>query len=216
MVDIIAKVFVTASIGMIMLALPPQASAGKGPVVLDAGHGGYDTGLISSGVKEKDLTLTIVKSVKAVLEESEDRDVWLTRKIDQFTSISERRAEANSVAPGMLVSMHLSGSDKVVVYTTWYLRRDTSLSISQYYSVSSAQRRYLYESKALSRALGRVLSAQLDVSVAYRQMPIELLNTIAAPAVLVELPSKGVDYEDRLGEIVAAIVRGIGNYERGQ
>jgi len=216
MVDIIAKMLLMGCVTMLLPVLQQQAYAEKRPIVLDAGHGGYDTGIISSGVKEKDLTLSIVKSVKAVLEETEDKRVWLTRKIDQYTSISERRVEANSVSPGMLVSLHLSDTDKVVVYITWYLKGDTKLSLSEYYMVSSAQRRYLYESKALSRTLGRKLSYQLETSVVYREMPIELLNTIAAPAVLIELPSSGVDYEERLGEVVDSIVRGIEEYERGE
>jgi N-acetylmuramoyl-L-alanine amidase len=184
--------------------------------VLDAGHGGYDTGIISSGIKEKDITLALVKSLKAVLEENDNRKVWLTRKIDQYSPIAERRTEANSVSPSMLISLHLSGSEKIAVYITWYLKGDNRLSLSEYYYMSSAQRRYLYQSKALSRALGGSLSDLLEVSVVYREMPIELLNTVAAPAVLVELPSSGIDYEERLGEIVSAIAEGIEAYERGE
>jgi N-acetylmuramoyl-L-alanine amidase len=216
MVDIIAKILMAVSVILLLIATPLRASAEKRPIVLDAGHGGYDTGIISSGMKEKDITLTLVKSLKAALEENYDKKVWLTRKMDQYASIVERRSEANSVSPAMLVSLHLSDSDKAAVYITWYLKGDKTLSLSQYYSVSAAQRRYLYQSKALSRALGGTLAELLEVSIIYREMPVELLNTVAAPAVLIELPSSGIDFENRLGEIVAAIVEGIEAYERGE
>lgn len=215
MADIISKKLLAVLILILVLVFSVNAYAEKRPIVLDAGHGGYDTGIITSGLKEKDITLAIVKSLKAVLEENDDKRVWLTRKIDQYASIAERRAEANSVSPSMLISFHLSDSDSAAVYITWYLKRDSKLTLSEYYSVSSAQRRYIYESKALSRALGSALSEHLEVSVTYREMPIELLNTIAAPAVLVEIPSLGIDFEERLSEIVSVVAEGIEAYERG-
>lgn len=216
MAGIISKIRMAVLITVVLIVSSPCANAEKRPIVLDAGHGGYDTGIISSGLKEKDVTLTIVKSLKAVLEENDERRVWLTRKIDQFASIAERRAEANSASPSMLVSVHLSSNDRASVYITWYLKSDTNLSLSEYYSVTSAQRRYIYESKALSRALGGALSDLLGVSVTYREMPLELLNTIAAPAVLVELPSSGIDFEERIAEVVSVIAEGIEAYERGE
>lgn len=216
MTDIIAKILMAVSVILVLLASPLNSYAEKRTIILDAGHGGYDTGIVSSGIKEKEITLSLVKSLKSVLEENYDEKVWLTRKIDQYASIVERRSEANSVAPSMLISIHLSGSDKAAIYITWYLKGDTNLSLSEYYSVSSAQRRYLYQSKALSKALGSAVSDILEVTVIYREMPIELLNTVAAPAVLLELPSSGIDYEDRHSEIVSAIVEGIEAYERGE
>lgn len=218
MVRIITKaIYLTVMGGALFYSPGPlPVFAGNAMVVIDAGHGGYDTGIIAAGLKEKDIALNIAKALKAALEEGDERSVWLTRKMDQYASIEERRKEANSVSPGMLLSLHLSHSDRLAIYITWYLKGDSKLSLQEYYSVSSAQRRYLFESKALSRAMGQALSGQLEVSVAYREMPLELLNSIGAPAIMVELPSDGLDFDERRGEIVSAIVRGIKAYEQGR
>ncbi len=59
-------------------------------VVLDAGHGGYDSGTrSSSGVLEKDLNLAITKKIAAQLTLF-DIDVVLTRKDDTPPSLDER------------------------------------------------------------------------------------------------------------------------------
>ena len=52
-------------------------------VVLDAGHGGTDSGKVGiNGVKEKDINLTITNSVKKILEK-ENIQVIMTRETDK-------------------------------------------------------------------------------------------------------------------------------------
>ncbi len=203
-----------ALLSVAMLLVPaPFALASEKPIVLDAGHGGYDTGIVAAAGKEKDIALEIVRRLKASLE-GLDRSVWLTRKIDQYSSLSERRSEAVAAAPGMFLSIHFSESDTLVIYITWYLKADSKLSLNEYYSINSSQRRHIYKSKALSRALGRTLVDAFEVSVEYREMPIELLNVVGAPAVMVELPSSAIDYQERLPEVVEAIIQGINEYQQ--
>ena len=52
MVDIIAKILMAASVILVLITTPLNASAEKRPIVLDAGHGGYDTGIVSSGMRD--------------------------------------------------------------------------------------------------------------------------------------------------------------------
>lgn len=208
------SIFFLALVSGIMMLVPtPSVLASGKPIVLDAGHGGYDTGIVAPVGKEKDIALEIVRRLKASLEDM-DRSVWLTRKIDQYSSLSERRREAVAAAPGMFLSLHFSESDTLVIYITWYLKADSNLSLEEYYSINSSQRRHLYKSKALSRALGRTLAEIFEVSVEYREMPIELLNVVGAPAVMLELPSSTIDYQERLPEVVAGIINGITKYEQ--
>lgn len=217
---LMARIMRKTAICFILLAFmgvwTSGALGGKlpGTVVLDAGHGGYDTGIIASGVKEKDLTLSLARSLKAALEDRE-RKGWLTRKIDQYVSIAERRKEAVAAEPGLFLSLHLSESDRLAVYTTWYLKEDSKLTLPEYYRASSAQRRYLYASRKLSRKMGRALARYLDVSVAYREMPLDLLSSVGAPAILVELPTTGLDLHEMSPVIVNAIINGIDGYELG-
>lgn len=62
-------------------------------IVLDAGHGGYDPGKVGiNGVLEKDINLSIVKKLQALLEE-EGFTIYLTRDSDKILG------PANSTSP---------------------------------------------------------------------------------------------------------------------
>ena len=54
-----------------------QSNKGKFVVVLDAGHGGTDSGNVGNGYKESDIELRIVKQVGASLEKNKDIKVKL-------------------------------------------------------------------------------------------------------------------------------------------
>lgn len=79
-------------------------------VVLDAGHGGGDAGAVSSGLREKDLTLAITRRVQDTLLEDYDVDVALTREADVTTDLPDRPALANALAADLLVSIHINSS----------------------------------------------------------------------------------------------------------
>lgn len=66
-------------------------------IVLDAGHGGRDPGAVGNGLREKDVTLTIVTKIGEMLKEYERVDVHYTRTDDQFIELSERAAMANRI-----------------------------------------------------------------------------------------------------------------------
>lgn len=75
-------------------------------IVLDAGHGGHDTGAIGpTGVREKDVTLSIVKELAALLR-GRGYEVVLTRDSDEFLALEERTAAANKAKGDLFVSVH--------------------------------------------------------------------------------------------------------------
>ena len=77
-------------------------------IVLDAGHGGHDPGAISNGLREKDLTLAIVKHIGKMLEEYEDVEILYTRTDDRFLDLSERAAIANKTGADFFLSVHIN------------------------------------------------------------------------------------------------------------
>ncbi len=116
----------------------PPASAGKsalghrpGPrgfktVIVDAGHGGKDSGAVSphTGQKEKDLTLDTAKRLAAEL--SRDFRVILMRSDDTFVDLDERVARANQQGGAILVSVHYnSGPSGIRGPETYYWRVDS-------------------------------------------------------------------------------------------
>jgi N-acetylmuramoyl-L-alanine amidase len=74
-------------------------------IVLDAGHGGKDSGTSGFGLVEKDLALDITKKVYAVLSES-SMEVHITRTTDTFIALSERVRMANVYGANLFVSLH--------------------------------------------------------------------------------------------------------------
>lgn len=78
-------------------------------VVLDAGHGGDDSGNIGkkgSGFKEKDIALNIVLQVGRELEKNPNIKVIYTRKTDVFVTLRGRAKIANDADADLFVSVH--------------------------------------------------------------------------------------------------------------
>lgn len=82
-------------------------SATKMVVVLDAGHGGIDSGAIGvKGTEEKKITLDLVKRLKKLLENDPKYQIYLTREDDRFLSLGERINFARSVKADLFISFH--------------------------------------------------------------------------------------------------------------
>ncbi len=74
-------------------------------VVVDPGHGGYDTGASYGGFEEKDVNLVIAEKLKKALEDV-GITVFLTRDSDNFLSLAERVEITNSIKPDVFISIH--------------------------------------------------------------------------------------------------------------
>jgi N-acetylmuramoyl-L-alanine amidase len=84
----------------------PTRPEGLRRVVVDAGHGGHDTGAIGpTGVREKDVALAIVLRLAAKLR-ADGFEVVLTRDRDEFLALEERTAIANQKGGDLFVSIH--------------------------------------------------------------------------------------------------------------
>lgn len=78
-------------------------------IVIDAGHGGTDTGLVVDGLVEKDITLDIVKRMKEKLDGT-DIKVYYTRIEDKDISQESRIGIANAAKADMFISVHLNAN----------------------------------------------------------------------------------------------------------
>jgi N-acetylmuramoyl-L-alanine amidase len=80
-------------------------------ITVDPGHGGDDEGATGSGgAKEKDLTLSVARRVKAIVEGRLGIRVILTRDDDRRVPIDERTAIANNNKADLFISVHANGS----------------------------------------------------------------------------------------------------------
>lgn len=80
----------------------------KKTIVLDAGHGGKDSGAIGNSYYEKDLALATVLELKKLLEK--DYNVILTRDDDFFVTLTDRAKIANDNNSDLFVSIHLNSA----------------------------------------------------------------------------------------------------------
>jgi N-acetylmuramoyl-L-alanine amidase len=75
--------------------------------VLDAGHGGHDSGATGpTGLMEKDLVLDVTRRVGKLVEQQLGLKVRLTRDADYFVTLRERTSIANRERADLFVSIH--------------------------------------------------------------------------------------------------------------
>lgn len=76
-------------------------------VALDPGHGGEDPGAIGpTGLREKDVVLSIARQLRDVLHQQRGMRVMLTRDADYFVPLHERVRKARRVQADLFVSIH--------------------------------------------------------------------------------------------------------------
>ncbi len=81
-------------------------------VVIDAGHGGHDSGAVNSGKKEKDLVLKITQKLYKEFKREGYR-VHLTRNSDRFLRLDERTKIADQKDAEVFISVHANAIGNV-------------------------------------------------------------------------------------------------------
>ena len=82
-----------------------------GKIVIDAGHGGHDTGTIGrNGLLEKDVVLDVARRLGRLLESRLGAEVIYTRRDDTFIPLETRTAIANRERADLFISIHANSS----------------------------------------------------------------------------------------------------------
>lgn len=82
-----------------------------GKIVVDAGHGGHDTGTVGpNGLAEKDLVLDVALKLGKLLETRLGAEVVYTRDDDTFIPLETRTAIANKEQADLFISIHANSS----------------------------------------------------------------------------------------------------------
>ncbi|MBF0227285.1 MAG: N-acetylmuramoyl-L-alanine amidase [Desulfobacterales bacterium] len=80
-------------------------------VVVDAGHGGFDSGAVSkNGLNEKDVTLDIALRLNERLNK-EGIKSFLTRTADYYIPLSDRTVIANQYQADLFISIHINANE---------------------------------------------------------------------------------------------------------
>ena len=114
------SLFLTLWTALVAASIVPAAAQGKdgmklSTVVIDAGHGGHDSGCISQDRKtyEKTIALDIAQRLsKKIRAAYPDVKVILTRNEDKYVTLSGRADIANNAGADLFISVHVNAQAK--------------------------------------------------------------------------------------------------------
>jgi N-acetylmuramoyl-L-alanine amidase len=89
-------------------ALAKQLALGVSRIIIDPGHGGKDYGAPGylKGVHEKDVVLQIARRLAKKIRQELKCEVFLTRNRDEYLTLEERTAIANTKNADLFISIH--------------------------------------------------------------------------------------------------------------
>ena len=100
-----------------------------GRIVIDAGHGGHDSGTLGvAGIEEKDVVLDVALRLGRLLHERLGSEIIYTRSDDTFIPLETRTAIANKAQADLFLSIHANSSADASArgVETYYLNFTTS------------------------------------------------------------------------------------------
>ncbi len=103
-----------------LLFLPQQVIVERGSfarrpkVVLDAGHGGSDSGVVVGNLREKDLVLSLAQRVQRLLQ-ARGLEVILTRNADREVPLLARAQYASTAQ--VFLSLHAAAGSQIRIYS---------------------------------------------------------------------------------------------------
>ncbi|MHB8755187.1 MAG: N-acetylmuramoyl-L-alanine amidase [Candidatus Acidiferrales bacterium] len=196
-------------------------------IVIDPGHGGYDTGTIGPhGVLEKNVCLDVALRLgKLIQEKLPGAQVIYTRKTDVFVPLEERTAIANQADADLFISIHANSShdEQARGIETYYLNftsspdaletasRENALSDASIHQLQGlikkiARNDKIEESRELATDIQNSLTGKLrQVSTAERnrgvkKAPFVVLIGANMPSVLSEISFLSNPTDERMLE----------------
>jgi N-acetylmuramoyl-L-alanine amidase len=100
-----------------------------GRIVIDAGHGGHDSGTLGAdGIEEKDVVLDVALRLGKLLHDRLGAEIIYTRSDDTFVPLETRTAIANKAQADLFLSIHANSSSDPTArgVETYYLNFTTS------------------------------------------------------------------------------------------
>jgi N-acetylmuramoyl-L-alanine amidase len=187
-------------------------STGLRTVVIDPGHGGDELGTQGTkGTLEKEITLSVARRLRTLIESRLGLKVFLTREDDRTLSLDDRSAFANNHRADVFLSIHANSAVRpslkgAEVYYLTVERADAearkradeqSTTLPTLGGGSraidlilweTAQARYLEQSASLAGFIEQSMRGRVDMSPrAVQQAPFRVLVGANMPAALVEI-----------------------------
>ena len=195
------------------LSLAQQLGLGVKSIIIDAGHGGKDTGAIGkNNVYEKDLNLKIARKLSQKIQQNLGLETFMTRDSDRFIPLEERTAIANTRHADLFVSIHINASPNPLAegVETYFLNLATdaeSIRVAAFENATSTKRisdmqkilkdlmlnSKIDESNRLANRIQQDLVQSLNEkyspikNLGVKQAPFYVLIGAKMPAILVEI-----------------------------
>jgi len=137
----IAVVFSLISATFVLISFKPK-SVKTTTIILNAGHGGHDSGAESNGVLEKDITLKFVEAFQESVKANRSIILKVVRSEDQFISLEDRVTKINSLKGDLLIDLHLGMApiQHKKGIEIFYSTKNTDTTSSIKYATSLAQK----------------------------------------------------------------------------
>ena len=143
-------------------------------IVIDAGHGGHDSGAVGGSKKEKDIVLQIAKRLNKQLKKR-GYTVYMTRNTDRFLKLRQRTKIADKRDAKVFVSIHANAvpkkkRNKIQGVETFFLQNTRD---------AKSQRIAARENKAVLKGAGNALSKKVIVDSVLNGPKIVQSNKLA-------------------------------------
>jgi N-acetylmuramoyl-L-alanine amidase len=186
-------------------------------VVIDAAHGGADSGArLSAQMLEKDLVLTLSMRLRAVLN-AHGISVVTTRESDALVPAVSRAETADHSVAAACISLHATASGSGVHLFTSSL---TEIPVARFLPWDTAQGAYAGQSLRLTSEIDSAM-AHAEIPVTLGRTALQPLDNFTCPAVAVEVaplslsgsvtPLSDPGYQNR---VVATLAAAIEQWER--
>jgi N-acetylmuramoyl-L-alanine amidase len=195
-----------------------------GKVVIDAGHGGHDTGTIGPhGLMEKDLVLDVALRLGSMIGQRLGAEVVYTRSDDAFIPLEDRTKIANDEKADLFISIHANSSPEPTAtgVETYYFNltadksaldlatRENAASVSSISDLNDLLHKAVLKTKSdESREFAQKVQASLwGTSVkmnnrsrdrGVRQAPFVVLIGATMPSILAEIGFVSNPHDEKL------------------
>ena len=192
----------------------------KRAIFLDPGHGGSDSGAVSNGLREKDLTLSVYNKVSSRLA-SLGYSVLTSRNTDKDVDLVSRADQANKSNADMFLSIHFNAGGRGASYgieTYYYMARPEYTPAINKDKHNDPER--LEKSRKLAQKIQQSLVSKTGAyDRGVKRETFAVLRETSIPSILVELgfidnreeanKIKTNEYQEKLAD---GIVDGIVEY----
>ena len=192
---------VVTTVGLALLTVPDHAQLSPSPeappaprfvVVLDAAHGGDDTGShLDSGQLEKSVNLTLSVRLRSLLA-ARGIQAITTREADTSVSLDQRATIANHASAALCLSLHASETGSGIHLFASSLPPALP---TRFMAWKTAQAAWVTRSLGLAGAVNSAL-AHAGFSVTLGRIPLPGVESMTCPALAVEVgPQRDSDHK---------------------